>query len=528
MSQDTIALPLLQRLSTRLALWVVVIAVILGITFSALQIYLDYFNVQREFATTTEHVLSTLKKPAAQAAYTLDAALADEVVVGLFNYPSIYRVALFDDQQNLLAADERSPAVRSGRWISDWFFSPYLFYNTPLYLNQEDDTLYGTLEVYIDTYPLAAGFVDRSFTVILSTLGLNLLLAMIIFFLFQYLVNRPLAIMARTLITIDPGSPEKTFLFCPPYHQKDELGQISCATNALLESIQEKIKQLGELNEALEERVTLRTWELRQANERITQLNQQLQAENVRMSAELDITRRLQQMVLPRPEELEHIQELDIACYMQPACEVGGDYYDVLVHEGGIKIGIGDVTGHGLESGVLMLMVQMAVRTLLYTPLHKPESFLNALNQAIYANIQRMQMDKVLTLALLDYCEGRLFICGQHEDVLVVRANGEIECIDTCELGFMVGMQQDITMFVQQREIILHPGDGIVLYTDGITEAHNLAGEMYGLDRLCAIIPTVWQHHAKQVQNAIVQDVQQHLDQQQPLDDITLVILKKR
>ncbi|HAI68650.1 MAG TPA: hypothetical protein DCM38_04330, partial [Gammaproteobacteria bacterium] len=72
-----------------------------------------------------------------------------------------------------------------------------------------------------------------------------------------------------------------------------------------------------------------------------------LEAENMRMSAELDVAEKLQKMVLPSDSELKAIEALDITGFMAPADEVGGDYYDVQVHEGRIKIGIGDVTGHG-------------------------------------------------------------------------------------------------------------------------------------------------------------------------------------
>lgn len=72
-----------------------------------------------------------------------------------------------------------------------------------------------------------------------------------------------------------------------------------------------------------------------------------LRAENIRISAELDITRRLQQMNLPQESELQAVEGLEIAGFMEPADEVGGDYYDVLNCNGKVKIGIGDVTGHG-------------------------------------------------------------------------------------------------------------------------------------------------------------------------------------
>lgn len=131
-----------------------------------------------------------------------------------------------------------------------------------------------------------------------------------------------------------------------------------------LETLDERNLALGRANLEIQER----TQQLAKANRQITALNRQLQAENLRMSAELDVARQIQQMILPKPEELEAVPQLDIAGFMEPAAEVGGDYYDVLYNvlheEGVVTIGIGDVTGHGLESGILMLMTQTAVRTL--------------------------------------------------------------------------------------------------------------------------------------------------------------------
>jgi serine phosphatase RsbU (regulator of sigma subunit) len=246
------------------------------------------------------------------------------------------------------------------------------------------------------------------------------------------------------------------------------------------------------------------------------------------MGTELEVAKQLQQMVLPKPEEFTHISELDIAGFMQPADEVGGDYYDVLHHKGRIKIGIGDVTGHGLESGVLMLMVQTAVRTLLANEVTNPQTFLRILNKVIYENTRRMNSKKNLTLSLLDYQDGRLSISGQHEEVLVVRKDGNVERVDTFDLGFMVGLEEDIADWVNHQEICLQPGDGVVLYTDGITEAMNSAREQYGIERLCQVITENWQHPADQIQNAVINSVRRHIGTGKAFDDITLVVLKQK
>ena len=260
-----------------------------------------------------------------------------------------------------------------------------------------------------------------------------------------------------------------------------------------------------------------------------THLNiKQLKAENLRLATELDITRQLQQMLLPKEGELGSIAGLDIAGFMEPAEEVGGDYYDVLKYNGSLKIGIGDVTGHGLESGVLMVMVQTAVRTLLCNNETDPARFLSAVNRTIYDNVQRMNSDKNLSLSLLDYQQGQLCLSGQHEEMIVVRADGSLERIDTIDLGFPIGLEEDITDFISHTQVQLHPGDVVVLYTDGITEAENLAGEQYGIERLCEVVRSNRQQSAEQIKQTVLDNVRSHIGKQKVYDDITLLVLKQK
>jgi serine phosphatase RsbU (regulator of sigma subunit) len=285
---------------------------------------------------------------------------------------------------------------------------------------------------------------------------------------------------------------------------------------------------LQHANEELETRVEKRTAQLAQANQEITLLNSRLKAENLRLSAEVEVTRRLQQMMLPKEEELNQITDLDIAGFMEPATEVGGDYYDVLQNHGHVTIGIGDVTGHGLESGVLMIMVQTAVRTLLEGAKTDSKQFLSVLNRTIYHNIQRMKSEKNLTLSLLDYHHDKLRLSGQHEEMIVVRSGGKIERVDTIDLGFPIGLVADIADFVADAEIQLHPGDVVVLYTDGIPEAENSQGVQYGIERLCQILSHNWRQSAREIRQAVIEDVRRHIGTQKVYDDITLLVIKPK
>ncbi len=288
------------------------------------------------------------------------------------------------------------------------------------------------------------------------------------------------------------------------------------------------IEMLGEVSNIVQY-----SWELEQAeaalsaaNLEITKLNHSLQTDNIRMSAQLEVARQVQQMILPKPLELAQIKTLDIAAFMEPATEMGGDYYDVLQTDEMVTIAIGDVSGHGLESGLLMLMAQTAVRTLQETKERSPAVFLETLNRTFYQNVQRMDSEKNITLSILTYLEGFVSISGQHEEVLIVRNGGVVERIDTIDLGLPIGLVDDIAQFINQTSLRLDSGDGIVLYTDGITEAYGANNQQYGLDRLCEAIAHHWQGSAEATKQRVINDFQQFIEHREICDDITLLVIK--
>jgi len=268
--------------------------------------------------------------------------------------------------------------------------------------------------------------------------------------------------------------------------------------------------------------------QLATANQQIHTLNEQLTDENLRMGAELEITKRIQRMILPTTEELRAIADLDIAADMQSADDVGGDYYDVLQQEGMVAISIGDVTGHGLESGLVMLMTQTAVQALLQSGETDPVHLLDTLNRTIYNNVQRIKTDKNLTLCLLDCQSGEVKLSGQHEEMIVVRRDGTVELVDTIDLGFPIGLDDDIAEFIDQTTVQLQPGDGVVLYTDGITEAEDTDDDQYGLERLCEVVSQHWAQSAEAIKKAVIAEVRKHIGEQEVYDDITLVVLKQK
>jgi serine phosphatase RsbU (regulator of sigma subunit)/sensor domain CHASE-containing protein len=336
--------------------------------------------------------------------------------------------------------------------------------------------------------------------------------------LILFLLER--SILHRLSLLIDGVSTvreKKNLSLRLPLSGKDEISQLIGNINQMLETL--------EVSDTNQKKALT---DLAKANQEIKSLNRSLKSENNRMGSELAVTRSLQQIILPKDNEIKQIPELDIATLMEAASEVGGDYYDVISYKGGIKIGIGDVTGHGLESGMLMLMIQTSVKTLVESNIIEPDESFNILNRVIYDNLSRMNSDKNLTLSLLDYQDGYLRFSGQHEEIILVRANGYIERIETIDLGFPIGLEEDISSYINYSEVQLHPGDGVVLYTDGLTEAENLLGKQYGVERLCQVVSAYWQYSADEIKQAVINDLNEYIGEQIILDDITLLVVKKR
>ncbi|NEQ42988.1 MAG: SpoIIE family protein phosphatase [Leptolyngbya sp. SIOISBB] len=264
------------------------------------------------------------------------------------------------------------------------------------------------------------------------------------------------------------------------------------------------------------------------ANQEIAALNEQLAVENDRLSTELEITRQLQKFILPQDSDLRNIEGIDVAGFMEPAEEVGGDYYDVQPRNDSVHISIGDVTGHGLESGLLMIMVQTAMRTLIESELTDQKKLLNTLNHVIVDNARKLKSHRNLTLSLINYFNGKLSIAGQHEDVIIVRSDGRVESIDTTYLGFPIGLEKNIKEFIDQKQLNLSSGDIVALYTDGVIEAENDQGKPYGVQRLRETVCSNRSHSSQLIIEKVIEDVKSHIGNSQVLDDMTLLILKQK
>lgn len=258
-------------------------------------------------------------------------------------------------------------------------------------------------------------------------------------------------------------------------------------------------------------------------SKRAQQLVLETAVRTAKIREELEIARRVQTSILPTDPRIDG---LDIAAVMIPADDVGGDYYDVRPTMNGGWLAIGDVSGHGLDAGLVMLMVQSATFAISSARANiSPGELLTLLNEVLYDNIaRRLARSDYVTLTVLRYHRsGRIEFAGAHQDILVFRAaTGIVERIRTP--GPWVGIRKHIRTITTDGWFELREGDVLLLYTDGVVEAMNEAGEQFDIGRLCNTLREAHTGTPEYIRNHIVQSVRRWTHQQD--DDLTLLVAR--
>jgi serine phosphatase RsbU (regulator of sigma subunit) len=242
-----------------------------------------------------------------------------------------------------------------------------------------------------------------------------------------------------------------------------------------------------------------------------------------RLRDELAVAATLQTSILPADPR---VVGLDISAYMEPATEVGGDYYDVIPTKDGCWLAMGDVSGHGLGSGVIMLMLQSAIASLVRAePDASPSRVECLVNEVLFENVRnRMHRRDHATLSILRYrSDGTVELAGAHEDIIVWRAaSRSIELIETP--GTWVGAVRSIAAATVDSTFALGAGDLAILYTDGLTEARR-DGRQLGLDAVCDIVRANADETPATIKSAIVRAVHEWTAELQ--DDVSVVVLRQ-
>jgi serine phosphatase RsbU (regulator of sigma subunit)/predicted ester cyclase len=261
-------------------------------------------------------------------------------------------------------------------------------------------------------------------------------------------------------------------------------------------------------------------WSLNDALDVMLSALEQQMRERERVEQELLVARRIQQASLPKA--VPELGGWEISPYYQPAREVGGDFYDFhLLSEGRVGLVVGDATGKGVPAALVMSttcgMLRLAAQS--YS---SPGEMLQRVNEALCPNIAA-NMFVTCFYAILEPESGSLTYANAGHDLPHVRhGDGDAEELRArgMPLGLMPGMGYE------EKEVVLEEGESVLFYSDGLVEAHDPKGEMFGFPRLRSLVA---QHDKERsLADLLLEELYSFVGEGwEQEDDITLLTLRR-
>jgi len=243
--------------------------------------------------------------------------------------------------------------------------------------------------------------------------------------------------------------------------------------------------------------------------------------EKEKLKKEFLIAREVQFNLLPRHAP-EHAG-LEVATYFEPATEVGGDFYDYLpVDDDKLGVIIGDVSGHGMSAGLLMAITKSCIHTQLNYA-GEINQIMSSMNNILLSLSEPRSM-VTLFYSVIDLSEMTIdYADAGHPFTYLIRGN-KPEVISLEAISYPLGVKSDLA-FRSQR-IKLEPGDFLVYYSDGIVEALDEEGSVFGYERLEELIGSRVYESPEEMLDALITEVRIHIGSAEQFDDITAVVLR--
>ncbi|MCC7432600.1 serine/threonine-protein phosphatase [Candidatus Peregrinibacteria bacterium] len=246
--------------------------------------------------------------------------------------------------------------------------------------------------------------------------------------------------------------------------------------------------------------------------------------ESRKVSGELKTAGQLQKELIPNMAPT--IEGFDIAVKNRSAEELGGDNLDFIKVGSSTYFYVGDVTGHGVPAAIVMTMVNTLINAFaeIYDTAYE---VVVQTNRRLKTRIRATMFMSMLMLKWNGMTKKMTYIGCGHEHLVIYRAKtGLVEALVSG--GIALGMVPDNSKIVKEKDLPLEIGDVIVLYTDGITEAKNMKGEMFGLKRLTEAVSMYGgQGGAQDIVQNIAKDFSKFVEEHVQEDDVTLIAVKK-
>jgi sigma-B regulation protein RsbU (phosphoserine phosphatase) len=239
------------------------------------------------------------------------------------------------------------------------------------------------------------------------------------------------------------------------------------------------------------------------------------------LELELELASGVQKSLLP--QQIPDSPYLDISAFSRPAQVIGGDYFDFFKFgDGSEGLAIADVAGHGVSAALHMSSIQALLRTLVPTS-SSPLEIIQHIQRLLIHNLNFSNFVTVF-LASFDPSSNQLKYCNAgHNPPLLVSRNGRDGDSSSWlyPTGAAVGLIENL--LIKEAAVKASPGDVLVLYTDGVTEAMNAAGEQFGYDRLAEVARRMSKSPSKEIVQAIRQELFSFTQQETFADDTTIL-----
>ena len=242
-------------------------------------------------------------------------------------------------------------------------------------------------------------------------------------------------------------------------------------------------------------------------------------AEKERIDSELQMASQIQQSLLPQGEL--DAEEVELAGFLKPAREVGGDIYDYFIRDGKLFFCIGDVSGKGAPSAILMAVIHALFRSASAYE-SNPARIMQTINETSCRG-NDTNMFVTMFIGVLDLPTGRLRYCDAGHDAPIIMENGEYKMVDVAT-HLPLGVFDDVKYGVQS--LTLQPDSIIFLYTDGLTEAKNRARRQFGLKRVQDVLEDCTGRNPHEMLETITKTVDGFVKNAEQSDDLTMLVIR--
>jgi serine phosphatase RsbU (regulator of sigma subunit) len=247
--------------------------------------------------------------------------------------------------------------------------------------------------------------------------------------------------------------------------------------------------------------------------------------ERERLKMELEIARKAQLGMLPR--EIPKFPMLDIAAFMEPAKEVGGDYYDFIqIASDKLGIVIGDVSGKGMPAALYMTLMKGFLQSQTEEQI-SPEKILSRINRSFYKTAERNIFVSVF-YCIIDLSKSEMTYAraGHNPTIMLHSANHQTSLLQTEGMAIGLDKGEVFDRSLKEETISFNIGDVFLFYTDGLTEGRNKALEEFGEERLMELVNQYKNDSAQEILHKIRKSYNKFVGKKEPDDDLTCLVVK--